>query len=94
MGGGAPTPPKYEVATVECMVLEVAAELHPLHPTADELALRVVGNPDDERETRTAAIAIRQLREFGLVRDRDDGTVEPTAAALRAVALLTRPGTS
>lgn len=83
------TPPKYNVATVEAVILEVAAELHPQNLTAKELALMIVGDPDDAREAETAAQAIRGLREFGLFKVRDDEIVEPTPAALRAVALLT-----
>jgi hypothetical protein len=83
------TPPKYNLAIVETVILEVAAELHPQHLTAEDLSLRIVGDPDDERETETAAQAIRSLTEFGLFADRGDGIVEPTPAALRAVALLT-----
>ena len=82
------TPPKYNVAIVEAVLLEVAAELHPQHLTAAELSLKIVGDPDDGREIETAARAIRNLREFGLFRDRDDEIAEPTQAALRAVALL------
>ncbi len=81
-------PPKYDVAIVEAVILEVAAELHPEHLPAGELSLKVVGNPDDSRELETAAQAIRGLREFGLFKVRDDELVEPTPAALRAVALL------
>ena len=82
------TPPKYDLAIVESVILEVAAELHPRHLTARELSLRIVSDADDRREVETAAQAIRNLREFGLFRDRDDEIVEPTPAALRAVALL------
>lgn len=83
------TPPKYNLAIVEGAVLEIAAELHPEHLSAGALKLRIVSDPDDEREVETAAQAIRGLREFGLFCDRDDEIVEPTPAALHAVALLT-----
>jgi hypothetical protein len=82
------TPPKYDLAIVESAILEIAAELHPRHLTARELSLRIVSDADDRREVETAAQAIRNLREFSLFRDRDDEIVEPTQAALRAVALL------
>jgi hypothetical protein len=82
------TSPKYDVAIVEAVILEVAAEVHPQHLTARELSLRIVGDADDSREVETAAHAVRNLRELGLFRDRDDEIVEPTQAALRAVALL------
>ncbi|HET9163906.1 MAG TPA: hypothetical protein VFN89_10775 [Solirubrobacterales bacterium] len=77
------------MATVEAVILEVAAELHPQNPTANEVALTIIGDPDDAREVETAARAIRGLRESGLFKVRDDEIVEPTPAALRAVALLT-----
>ena len=82
------TSPKYDVATVECAILEVAAELHPQPLSADGFPLKIVGDPDDSRELETVAQAIRNLREFGLLRGRDDEIVELTPAALRAVALL------
>jgi hypothetical protein len=81
-------PPKYNVAIVESVLLEVAAELHPRHLTARELSLRIVSDPGDGREVETAAQAIRNLRKLGLFCDRDDEIVRPTPAALRAVALL------
>jgi hypothetical protein len=92
MAADAPIPAKYDVAIVESAILEVAAELHPRHLTADELSRQIVSDADDSREVRTAAHAISNLREFGLFRDRDDEIVEPTQAALRAVALLTGSG--
>jgi len=85
----ADTSPKYDVAIVEAVILEVAAELHPQSLTAKELALKIVSNADDAREVETAAQAIRGLREFGLFSVRDDEIVVPTPAGLRAVALLT-----
>ncbi len=81
--------PQYNVAIVEAVILQVAAELHPENLTARELSLRVINNADDAREVETAAQAIRNLREFGLFADRDDEIVEPTPAALRACVLLT-----
>jgi hypothetical protein len=83
------TPPKYDIATVEAVILEIAAELHPKHLSAGGLSMRIVSNPDDDREVETAALAIRNLQEFGLFRNRADEIVEPTPAALRAVMLLT-----
>jgi hypothetical protein len=83
------TPPKYDTAKVEAIILEVAAELHPQHFTAKELSLTIISDADDDREVETAAQAIRNLREFGLFRYRTDEIVELTQAALRAVALLT-----
>ncbi|HEY5815044.1 MAG TPA: hypothetical protein VIS95_01730 [Solirubrobacterales bacterium] len=83
------TPPKYDIATVECLILEVAAELHPRHLSTGGLLLEIVGDPDDMNEIETGTQAIRNLREFGLFTNRDDEIVEPTPAALRACALLT-----
>jgi hypothetical protein len=82
------TPPKYNVAIVESVVLETAAELHPTHLAVNDLALRIVSNSEDSREVETATQAIQGLREFDLLKDRDDEIVEPTQAALRACALL------
>jgi hypothetical protein len=82
------TPPKYNVAIVEAVILEVAAELHPEHLSKDELSLKIVSDADDRREVEPAARAIHGLREFGLFKDRGDEIVEPTPAALRAFALL------
>lgn len=81
-------PPKYNVTLVEALILEMAPELHPRRLPADELSLEIVGDPDDSREKETVAQAIRGLREFGLLTDRDDEIVEPTPVALHAVALL------
>jgi len=81
-------PAKYNLTTVEAVILEVAAELHPQHLPSNELSLRIIADPGDSREVETATQAIRNLREFGLFSDREDEIVEPTPAALRAVALL------
>lgn len=84
-----PTPPKYDVAVVEAVILEVAAELDPEHFSTGALLLKIVGGPDDAREIETGVQAIRSLREVGLFRHRDNEIVEPTPAAVRAVQLLT-----
>lgn len=81
-------PPQYDLAIVEAVILEVAAELHPQRLTAEELSLRIVSDPKDAREIETATQAICNLREFGLFSGRNDEIVEPTQAALRACALL------
>lgn len=88
MQADAPTPPNYDLAIVEAVILEVAAELHPRRLTAGELSLKIVSDPRDSREVETAAQAIRNLRQSGLFHFRDDEIVEPTQAAIRAVALL------
>jgi hypothetical protein len=82
------TPPWYDLATVEGVVLQVAAEFHPRRLSADDLAQQVVTHPGDGREAETVAEAIRNLCEFGLLRDGGNGAVEATPAALRAVGLL------
>jgi hypothetical protein len=83
------TSPNYDVAIVEAVILEVAAELHPKDLTAEELTLTIISDPNDSKEVKTAAQAIRNLREFGLFADREDEIVQPTPAGLRACALLT-----
>ncbi len=83
------TPPQYVVATVEAAILKLAAELHPQRLTAKELAGELITKPKDIREVDTAAEAIRNLREFGLLCEHDDETIELTKAALHAVTLLT-----
>ena len=91
MTAGAGTPPKYNSALVEQVILEEAIELHPVHLSVAELSLRIVADPDDRREIEIATKAIRNLREVGLFSARSDGDcVEPTAAALRAFTLFTR----
>ncbi len=80
--------PKYDVAIVESVLLEVATDLHPRHLTARELSLEIVSDVSDSREMETAAQAIRGLREFGLLSDCEGEVVQPTPAALRARALL------
>lgn len=82
------TSPNNDIAIVEAVLLEVAAELHPQSLTAKELSLRIVSDPDDAQEVETAAQAIRGLCEVGLF-DCDDEIVAPTPAALHACDLLT-----
>lgn len=81
-------PPKYNIAIVESVLLEVVTDLHPQHLTARELSLRIVSDANDSREVETVAQAIANLRKFGLFSNRNDEIVEPTQAALRAIALL------
>jgi hypothetical protein len=92
---GAGVPPNYNVAIVEAVLLEIAAELHPQNLSVQELVLRIVNDADDAREVETVAQAISGLREFGLFCDGDGEIVMPTPAGLHAVALLTMfPGGS
>jgi hypothetical protein len=83
-------PPQYDLPTVEAALLEVTVELHPRHLPARELREQIVCEPEDRREVNTANQAIANLREFGLFSTRRDDIVEPTPAALHAVALLAR----
>jgi hypothetical protein len=85
------TPPKYNPAVVEAVMLEIAAELHPQTLTAKELALMVLSDADDTREVETAAQAIRGLCEVGLFCEGDGEIVMPTPAGRRAAAFLTSP---
>jgi DNA-binding XRE family transcriptional regulator len=84
------TPPTYRHDKVEPALLKAAAELHPTRLPARELIPKVVGNSDDARQVRAAFDALGRLREFGVIADREDGVVQLTPSALRAVALLAR----
>jgi hypothetical protein len=84
-----PMPPKYDVAVVEAVILEVAAELHPEHLSISALLRKIVGNPEDAREIEIGTQAIHGLKAADLLAERHDELVEPTPAALRACALLT-----
>jgi hypothetical protein len=71
---------------IERAVLDVILGLHPDHLTPDELVLKIAAdqNPSERIDIPEA---IRALRRSGLIRDRC-GVVEPTHAALCAMALL------
>jgi hypothetical protein len=87
--GDTATPPKYNPTLVGETILIEIIEQHPTRLTVDELALRIVSDPDDSGEVEAATDAIRDLRRACLVRYRnDDRLVEPTQAALRAHELL------
>lgn len=85
-------PSRYNRTIVEGRMLEVAGERNPSHFTEDELIGEIVADRADEDEVDTARRAIAGLREFDLVRPREDGIVELTSEALRAAALLRRGG--
>jgi hypothetical protein len=86
-----PTPPKYNRELVEQALLEVTVDLHPNSLSLTELTSTIAVNSGDAREVRTIATAIDGLRRCGLLRClARGGVVEPTPAALRAIALLTR----
>lgn len=81
--------PKYNPEIVGHAILMQVVEQHPVRLSVSELALRIISNPDDNREVEIAIHAISDLRRSGLVRYRnDDQVVEPTLAALRAVELF------
>lgn len=89
MDTDAKTPPKYTPKLVEETMLIEIIEQHPLRLTISELVLRIVADPDDNREVETATEAIRNLRRSAVVRYRhDDELVEPTQAALHVHHLL------
>jgi len=81
------TSPLYDPQVVQRAVLEEVVALHPARLTEPELSLWIVTDPDDYMQVETVSDAIRDLRRSSLVRLTDD-IVEPTYAALRAVALL------
>lgn len=70
---------------IERVILELVAEMHPDHLTPSELVQKVAEERDERKEV---AEAIRDLKVVGLLED-SDTVVAPTAAAIRAVALLT-----
>jgi hypothetical protein len=81
--------PAYDPEIVARSILEEVIRLHPERLTVAELSLKIMGDPEDEREVETAGEAIQSLRASGLVRYRnDDRLVEPTQAVLRYVALM------
>jgi hypothetical protein len=88
MTADANTSPKYNRAVVAQVILEAAVELLPRLLTARELSLRIIANPGDSREIEVAMQAIGDLTQSGLFSHGNDEVVEPTPAALHAVALL------
>lgn len=76
---------------VEQALFEVVMEAHPARLTIPELTLRMAADPLDRGEAETVREAARELRRDGLLRYRnDDEAIEPTRAAVRAYAILTR----
>lgn len=88
------TPPRYDQTIVESLILEVAAKRHPIRAPEEELIGRVVTDPDDAREVKTARRAIDGLREYGLATARPGRIVELTPPALHAYVLLKKTGPS
>jgi hypothetical protein len=81
--------PAYNREIVARAILEEVLRLHPERLTVDELSMRIVGDPEDEREVGTAAEAIYDLRASSLIRYRnDDQLVEPTQVVVRYVELV------
>jgi hypothetical protein len=80
--------PNYNVKIVETVILEIAAELHPKHLSTGELLRKIAHDPGDEREIDTGVLAIRNLREVGVLAQRDDEIVELTPPAFRAAERL------
>lgn len=92
MNVGRASSPAYDSRAVARAIIEEVLLRRPEQLTVAELRQKIVGDPDDEREVETALEAIRNLRESGLIRYRDDDQlVEPTHAVLRYVALVASP---
>lgn len=84
--------PAYDLEIVSRTVLEEVILRYRERLTVPELSLRIVGDPDDERETKTVADAIHDLRASGLIEYEDaDQLVKATPAILRYVALVGSP---
>jgi hypothetical protein len=83
-------PPKaqYNLAQMETLILEVVATLDPVRLSATDLMLKIVSDSDDDREIETAGQAIRSLREFGVLVDRNDEIVELIPAVLHTCTLV------
>jgi hypothetical protein len=80
----------YDPQKVGGVLLVVIIEQHPALLTVDQLALRVVSDPNDEEEVKAFGEALRSMSASGLIQCRgEDKTVEPTPAALHAHDLLT-----
>lgn len=80
--------PNYNVKIVETVILEIAAELHPRHLPTGGLLRKIAHDPSDEREIETGVLAIRNLREVGVLAQRDDEIVELTPPAYRTAERL------
>lgn len=78
--------PKMRDLQIEKVVFMQVVDLHPDHLTSDELVVRL-----EDRQTHTSRTAIEEaisvLKRSGLARVNGD-VVEPTYAAIRAVAIL------
>jgi len=80
------TNPVYQQDKVEALILDIVIERRRIG--TDALVAEVVIDTGDEREMETARQAISGLREHGLLEpEQEDGTLEPTATAIKAAAL-------
>jgi DNA-binding IclR family transcriptional regulator len=71
---------------MEALILDIAVQRRRI--ATDALIAEAVRDIGDEREVSTARRAISSLREHGLLEpEREDGTLEPTTAAIKAAAL-------
>lgn len=83
------TQPGHDLEIVEGAVLEMAVELHPTHLSEEDLLQRIVSKRADALELETTRQAIANLRELGILSEREDGLLEPTQPTLRTAGLLT-----
>jgi hypothetical protein len=80
------TNPNHQQGNLETLILDVAVQERRI--ATDALIAETVWDIGDEREVETARRAISGLREHGLLEpEREDGTLEPTTAAIKAAAL-------
>lgn len=80
------TNPKYQQGNLESLILDIAVQGRGM--ATDALIAEAVWDLGDECEVQTARRAIDGLREHGLLGpEREDGTSEPTTAAIKAAAL-------
>lgn len=86
MQRGDDTPAKYRQDKVEAVIFDIVLEKRRIATGA--LVASVVSDPEDEREMRIARQAISSLQEHGLLTpEREDGTLGPTPAGVKAAAL-------
>jgi hypothetical protein len=80
------TNPIYRQDNMEALILDIAVQRRRI--ATDALIAEAVWDIGDEREVKTARRAISSLREHDLLApEREDGTLEPTIAAIKAAAL-------
>ena len=80
------TSPNYQQGNVQALILDIVVQRRRI--AADALLAEAMWDIEDERELETARQAIVSLREYGLLEPaREDETLEPTTAAIKAAAL-------